>query len=95
LRIATLKLFSTKTVNALTPQVAYARARKSEIRLVEVREASEWAQIHVSDAIHAPLSDFVSRIANLPKDRSLVFYCLSGQRSQRAVELCQQMKPSA
>jgi len=91
-RIAMLKLFRSKTVNALTPQVAYARARKGEIRLVDVREASEWAQMHVPDAIHAPLSDFASRIANLPKDRPLVFYCLSGQRSQRAVELCQQMK---
>ena len=87
-----LKFFRSKTVNALTPQVAYGRARKGEIRLVDVREASEWAQMHVPDAIHAPLSDFASRIANLPKDRPLVFYCLSGQRSQRGVELCQQMK---
>ncbi|NOT71533.1 MAG: rhodanese-like domain-containing protein [Hyphomicrobium sp.] len=78
-------------VDIMTPKQAEAGQRKGEICLVDVREAGEWAQMRVPGAIHAPLSTLESRLATLPSGRAIVFYCLSGQRSARAIGLCKSL----
>ena len=75
----------------ISPAEADSKLRNGVIRLVDVREAGEWAQLHVPGAIHAPLSSLAQTIGNLPADKPLVFYGLSGQRSARAVDLARQL----
>jgi rhodanese-related sulfurtransferase len=83
--------FMAKLPNApktLSPKSAHELCRKGEICLVDVREASEWAQMRVQGAIHMPLSSLESQLANLPKNKPVVFYCLAGKRSQKALDVC-------
>jgi rhodanese-related sulfurtransferase len=61
------------------------RAEGDALRLVDVREDSEWAGGHIPGATLAPLSRFDQVAANLPKDKALVFYCQGGVRSKRAL----------
>lgn len=76
-------------VNTMSPAEADALQRAGQIVLVDVREPNEWAQMRVPGALHAPLSAFPSALNNVPADRRVVFYCLSGKRSARALEIAQ------
>lgn len=67
-------------------EVKQGLADKS-IVLIDVREDNEWAAGHIPGAIHNPLSRF--DIAALPKDKRVVFYCRSGRRTLKALELAQ------
>jgi len=77
---------------AVSPRDARARAESGQILLVDVREAGEWAQMHIPGAVHAPLSDLAQHLERLPDDRPLIFYCRSGARSRRAIQICQQLR---
>ena len=77
-------------VTTLTPQEAHEQASRGEILLVDVREAGEWAQGHIPGAVHMPLSQIAQLIGALPKERPVVFYCLSGARSASAVRYAEQ-----
>jgi rhodanese-related sulfurtransferase len=81
-----------KSARALTisPAEAKERVERGEIHLVDVREANEWAQMRIPGAIHAPLSELPRLIDQLPTGKPVVFHCLSGNRSQRAIEICQE-----
>lgn len=52
--------------------------------LVDVREDGELAQARVEGATHVPMSSFVERHGELPKDRPLFVMCASGNRSSAA-----------
>jgi rhodanese-related sulfurtransferase len=78
-------------IKTLTPQDAHRLAKDGSVLLVDVREAHEWAQGHVPGAHHAPLSNLHNTATALPKDKQVVFYCMVGGRSSKAVEICQKM----
>lgn len=84
-------MFRSSGPASLTPIEAHDRYVKGEIILVDVREAGEWAQMHISGAVSAPLSTLLHRIEQLPRDKPVAFYCLSGLRSARAVELAKKL----
>lgn len=71
----------------LTPQEVRDRLADSEIHLVDVREAHEWKDGHIPGAMHRPLSELSAWVADLPQDKPVVFYCLSGGRSGQALTL--------
>lgn len=52
--------------------------------LLDVREQDEWDAAHVPGALHIPLADLPSRLAELPVDDRIVVICHSGARSARA-----------
>ena len=52
--------------------------------LVDVREDDELVEAHVEGATHVPMSAFVERHAELPRDRPLFVMCASGSRSSAA-----------
>lgn len=53
--------------------------------LVDVRSVEEFADGHIAGAINLPVNDLDRRMGELtPKDRSIVLYCRSGNRSARA-----------
>lgn len=75
-------------IKTLSPQEAHRLASDGEVLLVDVREAHEWAQGHAPGAFHAPLSTLPTTATAIPRDKPVVFYCLAGGRSAKAVELC-------
>ena len=52
--------------------------------LIDVREESEWNEVHIPGALLIPLSQFVARQSEIPKDRALIMQCRSGSRSGQA-----------
>ncbi len=60
---------------------------------IDVREPEEYAKGHVDDAINIPPSQLMSGseyINGLDKDTPLVLYCVSGSRSNVALQLLKQ-----
>lgn len=57
--------------------------------LLDVRESWEWAIGNLGDrgARLVPLAELEDRLAELPRDRPIVVYCKSGQRSATAARL--------
>ena len=49
--------------------------------LLDVRRPDERAKGFIPGSIHIPLDELRSRMNELPRDREIVAYCLSGQRS--------------
>lgn len=59
--------------------------------LLDVREQDEWDAGHAPGAVHIPLGDLPSRLAELPDDVTpLPVVCRSGGRSSRAVQWLEQ-----
>ena len=52
--------------------------------IVDVREANEFAQERVAGVVLLPISQFVARHQELPKDRPLLMLCAAGSRSTSA-----------
>jgi rhodanese-related sulfurtransferase len=52
--------------------------------IVDVREPGEFASERVAGAVLVPISQFVARHAELPRDRPLLMLCRSGSRSASA-----------
>ena len=57
------------------------------IYLVDVREIDEYESGHVAGAINIPLSEFSSRLSELP-GKTIYMICRSGGRSMQACEFC-------
>ena len=55
--------------------------------IVDVRMDGEWADGHLSQAVHIPLSELESRMGELPKHREIVAQCRSGYRSMIAASM--------
>ena len=52
--------------------------------IVDVREVDEFTAERVEGAALVPLSQFVARHADLPRDRPLLMLCAAGSRSSQA-----------
>ncbi|MCS6915911.1 MAG: rhodanese-like domain-containing protein [Myxococcales bacterium] len=64
--------------------------------LVDVRTPEEWASGHLKGAINIPLQELEQRLAELgSRDRSIVLYCHSGNRSSQARRLLERAGFSA
>ncbi|NBY44577.1 MAG: rhodanese-like domain-containing protein [Acidimicrobiia bacterium] len=57
------------------------------INLVDVREADEYESGHVAGAVNIPLSEFASRVDEIPSGVTYMI-CRSGGRSMQACEYC-------
>jgi rhodanese-related sulfurtransferase len=66
-------------------QVEEFSKRRAEFHLLDVREDDEWTAGHIDGAQHIPLRELAGRIAELPKERTIVAVCRSGGRSEAAV----------
>lgn len=80
-------------IEQVTPtQVQEALARKDELTLVDVREPNEWNLGHIPEAVHIPRGVLESAAErSIPRERRIVLYCQSGNRSALAVESLQAM----
>ncbi|MFK7990229.1 MAG: rhodanese-like domain-containing protein [Sandaracinaceae bacterium] len=55
--------------------------------LLDVRSVGEWSGGHIEGALHIPVSELSSRIAEVPSGAPVVVYCQSGVRSAMAAQL--------
>ena len=60
--------------------------REPSLQLVDVREGYEREAGHIEGTRHIELVKLAAEAAALDKQRPVVFYCRSGERSQMAVE---------
>jgi rhodanese-related sulfurtransferase len=70
----------------ITPTELKARLDQGKtFRLIDVREADEWAMGHLPEAELIPLSQFQQRgPQELAPDETIILYCHHGMRSGRA-----------
>ena len=64
-----------------------ARLRDEGALVLDVRQPDEWAAGHVPDATLIPLGELEERTAELPKDRTIVVICRSGNRSAQGRDM--------
>ena len=55
--------------------------------LLDVREPDEFSEGHAPEALNIPLNELRSRLGELPRDRPISVYCLSGQRAYYATRV--------
>jgi len=69
-----------RTLSAL--DVASLREKQGEkVFLLDVREDEERLTAHIEPSAHIPIQEIPGRIAEIPKDRTVVVYCHHGTRS--------------
>ena len=72
-------------VGELSPtEFAARRAAGEDLFLLDVREPAELVAASVAGAVHIPMGEIPSRLAELPRDREVVVMCHAGGRSLRA-----------
>ncbi|HEX9038076.1 MAG TPA: rhodanese-like domain-containing protein [Ktedonobacterales bacterium] len=52
--------------------------------LIDVREMWEYRQVRAPEATLIPLSQFIQRFNEIPRDREVLVVCHTGQRSMQA-----------
>lgn len=50
---------------------------KGSIMVLDVRDADSYAKEHIPGAVNIPLLDIPKRLAQIPKDKTIVTYCWS------------------
>jgi rhodanese-related sulfurtransferase len=53
----------------------------ADAQLIDVREVDEFAEVHAATAVNMPMSDFMSYVPRIDKDREVYVICRSGGRS--------------
>ena len=58
---------------------------------VDVREQNEWNLFRIPGALHVPLGSVSERAGDIPRDRYVVIYCASGNRSAVAADMLKEL----
>ncbi len=87
-----MKLFGQRKPNTLdiSPPEAHSAIGAGSAILIDVREKSEWAQGHTPDTRHIPLQTLPARVGELPRGRTVLIICRSGNRSLSAARFLQE-----
>jgi rhodanese-related sulfurtransferase len=67
-----------------------AEMRTQGAFMLDVREPDEWQEAHIPGATLIPLGELEERLSEVPKDKDIVVYCRSGNRSMSGVEILRQ-----
>lgn len=76
-------------IQHLGPHAATQAMNAEGSVILDVREDNEYKQGHIANALHIPLGQLAKRLPELDKyrDRSLIAYCRTGNRSSSAAQL--------
>jgi hydroxyacylglutathione hydrolase len=64
---------------------AYALWQRGEAVILDVRNSSEYHELHIPNALHLPIGRLLQNLERIPRDQPLIVHCLSGERSALAV----------
>ncbi len=71
----------------VTPKELAEKRRSQNITILDVREPMEWEIGHIDGAVQIPLRELSARLHELDREREVVAYCRSGQRSAMALRI--------
>lgn len=74
-RLVDTYLHSKDDLDALSVDEVLSRARKGEVVILDVRPSEEYAAGHLKGAMNITLEELEERLADLPKDKTIVAYC--------------------
>ena len=76
-------------IKSLLPQEAIFLVNREDAIILDVREENEYAQGHILNSVHIPLSTLSSKTGRIEKYRSrpIIASCMSGNRSGQACNL--------
>ncbi|MDO9107305.1 MAG: rhodanese-like domain-containing protein [Methylovulum sp.] len=79
----------TDGIASVTPSEAASMQTAKAAVIVDVREDQEWQDQHIPGAIHIPLRQLKTRLAELNsyKHSAIITQCRSGKRSAQALEV--------
>jgi rhodanese-related sulfurtransferase len=80
---------ATETEIHLAPERA-AEMLEAGAEAIDVRRDYEWEAGRIAGARHIEVNDLTSSADSIPRDRPVIFYCRSGNRSGMAVEAFRQ-----
>jgi rhodanese-related sulfurtransferase len=70
------RFFSAGTeLTALDRDTLLERVKQGEVVVIDVRPANEYRTAHISQALSIPLQELGERLAELPRDKTIVAYC--------------------
>lgn len=80
-------------IREVSPQEVLAmQERNADVIYLDVREPNEWNLGHLPGAMHIPRGTLETKVeAVVPRNRKVVIYCASGNRSALAADTMQQM----
>ena len=88
--LLTLSLFTGCTrVDDETLRAAHSAVDRGAV-IIDVRTTKEYAQKHVSGALNIPVEEISKSVARVPRNKELVVYCASGNRSAHATAILRQ-----
>ncbi|KAF0219433.1 MAG: rhodanese y domain superfamily [Geobacteraceae bacterium] len=56
-------------------------AKNKNVFLLDVRTSEEYRQAHLHGSVLIPINELERRVAEIPRDRTIVVYCAVGSRS--------------
>jgi hydroxyacylglutathione hydrolase len=63
--------------------------RREQVQILDVREQSEWDEVHIPGSVHIPYHDIHDVSDELDPERPVAVICASGRRSVVAASLLQ------
>ncbi len=58
-----------------------------QVMLIDVRTPAEYADGHIANSVNINVEEIASRLDEIPRDKTIVVYCRSGNRSARAAQI--------
>lgn len=68
-------------------EAAALRDEGDGVLAIDVREPHEWVESHIPGATLIPLGELAARVDEIPRDRTIVVVCRSGNRSARGRDI--------
>lgn len=79
------------TTTALAREISVEEAHnlygQPDVVFLDVRQPEEWNEYHAPNSTLIPLGELAARVNELPKDKTIVVVCRSGNRSQEGRDI--------
>lgn len=59
---------------------------REDVVILDVREQDEWDAGHIPGALFIPMSEIQGRLSEVPKDKTVIVQCRSGNRSSQVTD---------
>lgn len=87
---AQVLMTGTQVPNVISVTSAYDLYKSGSAYLLDVRERSEWDQLHIPGSTLLPLSQVAALVNQFPKDKPIIVISGSDSRSQQARDILKQ-----
>ena len=74
----------------LDPATVNQIRERADVLLIDVREQAEYDAGHIPGITLIPMGDIANRLAEIPKDKTVVVSCQSGRRSSQVASFLQE-----